>query len=177
MKYSKESLEYYYVRFSKSTKILLAKARLIAVELGFDYICETHFIIADCRLNNSKSIKGFIFLNDEALADFIKKNKKENQTIFPEYDSRSLPLTRNTEQMIRNSLLEAEKLGDNEIEPYHMFLGSCNIENFMFVSPVKSQEDLYQQLLEYYKKKEVLISGKTGGRLNVILRKIFKRNN
>jgi len=58
--------------FSESFKNVIATTRLIALDLGCDYISTIHFFLADCQLHPLSSLKGLFFKNEADFNGFIK---------------------------------------------------------------------------------------------------------
>lgn len=89
--------------FSSSTKEFIKQSRLLAIELGYNYISAFDFMLADCVYNSNNSIKGFAFDNDNQLQHHIDSQRKGGGTIFADLNQEQLPITKDLETMIKLS--------------------------------------------------------------------------
>ena len=76
--------------FSAESKAVVAESRLIALELGYNYISTVHFLLADCMSGFNDSIKDFLFSSEEEFNSFYESQRIGE--LFSAVDS--LPLTK-----------------------------------------------------------------------------------
>src|SRR4249919_877241 len=88
-------------KFSQETRSLINESRLVAIDLGYDYISTVHFFLADCKLNNRHTIRDFAFKTVTDFQAFYNSQRIGDPTIFAE----SLPLTLEAEKTIKKANL------------------------------------------------------------------------
>lgn len=134
--------------FSPKTKELISEARLIAIELGYDYISTLHLFLADCKMNDAYSIKGFAFNSEEEFQAFIK-NQRVGEPSIPVDD---LLLTKEAEKTMRKAykLWSHRNYIDSEVQPYHLFLAASLIRGSVFTSIFQTSNEVHEQLEQYY---------------------------
>lgn len=112
--------------FSPQFRSVIAQAREIAIDLGYDHISTLHFFLADCCSDDEHSIRHFCFANDEQLHGFTDKCR-----VGPprqEYADKSLPLTLEAERAMTNA--EKERLHHQQqlMYPCHLFVAAFKDE-------------------------------------------------
>ncbi len=134
--------------FSQEVKSLIAESRLIAIELGYDYISTVHLFLADCKLNDQYSIRSFVFESQEDYETFFKSQRVGESTILAD----NLPSTMEAAKTIRKAfkLWNHSNYFDTEIRPYHLFLAASLLPKSLFYSIFQSQEGLHEKLEQYY---------------------------
>ena len=136
--------------FSSSTKELIKQSRLLAIELGHNYISASDFMLADCMYNSNNSIKGFAFDNENQLQHYIDSQRKGGGTIFADLNQEQLPITKDLETMIKLSKKEMNLYGHSEIQPYHLFLASFKSKYPLLVQKPDDSTSMYDKLISYY---------------------------
>ena len=113
--------------FSPDLKILIAKSRLIAIDLGYDYISTIHFLLADCESGRPNSIFNFAFGDRGEYLQFKEewKVKEEDRPVVIED---SLPLTKEAESAIVNTDVERIIHQQTLSYPSHLFLSALSNE-------------------------------------------------
>ena len=133
--------------FSSATRELIGKARLVALDLGYNYISTLHFFLADCELNGKHSIKKFVFRDDLSYTTFYNKQKSPEPTIFFE---EGLPLLKEAEITIRNAKIEKRCYRDKFIEPYHILFAAIKYKKSVLFSIFKAKDEIAPRLENYY---------------------------
>lgn len=136
--------------FSESTRLLISKARELAIELRSDGIASIHLFLADCITNDFFSIRNFAFQSNIEFEDFYKSLLDIESGIIYD-DQNSIPLTKPCEQAIKLARSEQKKFLDSRIEPYHIFLAMSKLKKSQFVSFFPNNADLYKDLIDYYR--------------------------
>ena len=134
--------------FSIEVKELIKESRKVAIECGNDYISTIHLFLADCRISEKGSLKKFAFQTDQDFQIFFDsvKTKKLNLDIL----ELSLPLTKEAENVIRNSQKERQKYSQNRINNCHLFLAAASDKQSLFISCFPDETELYEKLVKYY---------------------------
>ena len=133
-------------RFINELKEIVANSRLIAQDLGYDYISTLHFVLADCSTSNYGSLKGFLFENDVAYQSFYESQRIGNATISND----SLPLTVEAENTIRLAWRFRYKYYDRNLHPYHVFIAATQVRKSCFRQMLASTDRIVDHLEDYY---------------------------
>lgn len=94
-------------KFSENFKELIALTRELVLDFGYDYISTIHFLLANCQLNRSWSIFNFTF-NDISEFKIVKKQYHTKNDNLLNFSSNSLPLTIESENIFRKSVLKSK---------------------------------------------------------------------
>ena|ERR1700754_759369 len=133
--------------FSPETNQLIAESRLAAIDLGYDYISTRHFFLADCKLNNQYSLRGFSFRNEDEFNSFYNSCRVGDSSIFID----TLPITLEAEHTLTGAdSLWRKKYRNKYIQPFHVFLAACQAKNSEFRKLLALQEGLFERLENYY---------------------------
>jgi hypothetical protein len=142
------------ITFSPATRSLMDKSRLIALDLGYNYITTIHFFIADCALDMPGSLRSYSFPTEQAYRAFYASYRKEEASILADP---TLPLTLEAERAIRRGLVEMRLQRGKQTEPYHIFLGAAHNKDSLLRTVLRGKgEDLYTSLKKYYVSKGLL---------------------
>ena len=130
--------------------MIIAESRIVALELGYDYISTVHFFLTDCKLNNKYRIKEFVFKTDEEFKIFYESNRIGNSNVQMQLDS--LPLTIEAENTISKAFLlwNDHHYTDDHIYPYHLFLAASQLKDSLFYSIIDPNQGLQNSLEAYY---------------------------
>lgn len=134
--------------FSRKSKEVISESRLIAIELGYDYISTLHLFLADCRLNDAYSIRKFAFNSEDDFQAFTKKQRVGEPSILVD----DLRLTNEAEITIRKAykLWSHSIYIDAEVQPYHLFLAASLVHNSEFNLIFQGTRDVHEKLEQYY---------------------------
>jgi len=139
---------------SQATHSLLEKSRLIALDLGYNYITTIHFFLADCALESPGSLRSFYFPTEQAYQAFYASYRKEETSILADP---TLPLTLEAERAIRRGLREMRLHSGKFAEPFHIFLGAAHNKDSLLRTILRGKKgDLYIALKKYYASKGLL---------------------
>jgi hypothetical protein len=124
--------------FSQKTKDIINESRLIAIELGYDYLSTLHLFLADCKINDKFSVKGFAFRSHDDFLTF--------------YNNQRILLTKEAEKTIRKAfkLWSHSTYIDSQVHPYHLFLAASLITNSAFCSVFQGNRSVYEKLEQYF---------------------------
>lgn len=166
--------KYYPAHFSEHCQSLIEKSRLVAIDLGYEYINTVHFFFADCKIRRSDSIYDFAFSGKDNFQKKYEEYRVSESTIFAD----SLPLTIEAEKAILNAIdLWKKRIYPNhKIEPYHIFLAACKDENSVFYPGFQHSTDLFQRLESYYVKKKGITKSEYKTGIWVRLKKVLRFN-
>jgi len=145
-------------KISPSTKELMSKSRLIALDLGCDYITTVHFLLADCELDSPASLRSTFPTPQDYNAFYARQRKGEKITLGI-LDNESLPLTIEAENALRQGLKEMRRYRAKQIEPHHVLLGAAHNKDSLLRKVYEGKnEDLYPALQKIYTSKGILPS-------------------
>lgn len=136
--------------FSRELKNVIAESREVALELGYDHISTLHILLADCRLNQTGSIRNFAFATPDHFDTFF-----ESARIGPSYSTAfDLPLTVEAEKAITKAFRFWNRSDyiDQYVQPYHLFLAAASFPHSMFSQEFQSNPNLFDDLESYYVK-------------------------
>jgi ATP-dependent Clp protease ATP-binding subunit ClpA len=139
-------------QFSPAVKKLVAEARNIAIDMGYDYISTIHFFLADCYNNSDQSIKDFAFKNQDELQVFYTNQKIGEGSIFVN----SLPLTLEAEKALKKAGRLITMYNDKQLHPHHLFLAASQQKKSLFYAVLEPKEELFERLERYYLKKGLI---------------------
>ena len=109
--------------FTDSTKNVFAESRLIALDLGYDYISTLHFFLADCNLYPISSSKGLFFKNEAEFEKFYSNMRVGAPTTL----LGSVPLLREAEQSLKKAKQVCRSYRDEAIHPCHLLLAASQL--------------------------------------------------
>lgn len=136
--------------FSEEFKELVAKSRLIALDLGYDYISTVHFFLADCQTGKRSSIFGFAFSDMGAYLRFKEGSKQPVEDWLSKADG-SLPLTKEAEIAIFRTNEERMIHQQNLTYPCHFFLAAFDNKESLLSQCFQDTENVKEKLEAYYK--------------------------
>jgi hypothetical protein len=87
-----------------------------------------------------------------------------------------VPLTIPAEQAIRGARSQQKKTLDLKLEPHHIFLAMSNLKKSQFVSIFPNSNNLYDDLIDYYKKNGCISYIKQKQTILEKIRKYIKSN-
>ena len=137
-------------KFSVEVKEIIARARDIAIELGYDYISTIHFFLADCESKRQDSILKFSF-KDEIEYQSFKKSYGIEKKDYLNFIDVSLPLTREAEITIRLSLSEKKLQKHKLVLPSHLFIAALKNQDSLLFEFFKEDKNRLENLINYYK--------------------------
>lgn len=162
---------------SQNTKDLIECSREIALNSGADGISSLHIFLADCSINNIFSLRNFAFKSDIEFDEFYKEQFIEPIINRKFTNEDAIPLTKPAEQAIQNARNQQKKTLDVKIEPYHIFLAMSKLKKSQFVSLFPKTYNLYDELLDYYKKIGCISYVKTENTLFDKIKGFFNKGN
>jgi hypothetical protein len=134
--------------FSQETKDLISESRLIAINLGHDYISTLHFFLADCKLNDRFTIINLFFQKSEDFLNFYNAQKTICAGIYLD----NIHLTLECEMTLKRAfkLWKTKNYPDAKIYPYHLFLAASMMKETTFYLIFDNKEDVFQRVERYY---------------------------
>ena len=134
--------------FSESFKNVIATTRLIALDLGCDYISTIHFFLADCQLHPLSSLKGLLFKNEADFQRFYQEFRV-GPAIFA-VGAGSVPLLTESDATLRRTKQIARAYQEKTIHPCHFFVAATQVPNSIFRSLLTTNDIAPEDALAYY---------------------------
>ena len=148
-----------YSKISLELNEVIAKARQIAIELGYHYISTLHFFLADCEISREDSILKFAFKNDEEYLSFKEYHKVHSEGRL-DLVNETLPLTIEAEIAIHECEFERKNQQHNLIFPCHLFIAALKNKKSILSESFKHEENIVEKLLKYYSDIDEVVSFK-----------------
>jgi hypothetical protein len=134
--------------FSESFKNVIAASRLVALDLGCDYISTIHFFLADCQLHPLSSLKGLLFRNESDFQRFYQEFRV-GPAIFA-VGAGSVPLLTETDATLRRAKRVARAYQETVVHPCHFFVAATEVPNSIFRSLLTTNTIAPEEALAYY---------------------------
>lgn len=134
--------------FSESFKNVIATTRLIALDLGCDYISTIHFFLADCQLHPLSSLKGLFFKNEADFQRFYQECRV-GPAVFA-MGAGSVPLLAETDAALRRTKRVAQAYQETALQPCHFFVAATEVPTSIFRSLLTTNNMAPEAALAYY---------------------------
>lgn len=142
------------LRLSPDANAFLDRSRLIALDLGYEYITTVHLFLADCQPEQAASLRNFAFSSERAYQDFYEGCRMKQSDIFA---GETLPLTLEAEYAIRRGMIEKHLRRAPQVTSHHILLGAAYNKDSLLRTVLRGkEEDLYTALEKYYTSKGIL---------------------
>ncbi len=161
------------INFSENCKEVISRARVAALELGYDYIATIHFLIANSTVNQENSLYGNMFFFTPLHLHTFCENLRIGPPLTIKED---VPLTEGAEKSLLYAVRLAAKYGSATVEPHHILLACFACPQSDMGSYIDIKENQIEKLEEFYRNRglipEVDKKGSFFGFIKTFFRKI-----
>jgi ATP-dependent Clp protease ATP-binding subunit ClpA len=160
------------ISFSENCKEVVSRARIAALELGYDYIATVHFLIANATVNQENSLYGnMFFFTPLHLHTFC-----EGLRIGPPItDMELIPLTVGAEKSLLYATRLAAKYGSASVEPHHILLACFACPQSDIGSYIGIKEKQIEKIEEFYRDKGLIPEAKKERTFFGFIKTLFRK--